>query len=166
MRFTSPATRGFLSPLLSLSCLFVAKENLWDQGKMADTFLENSGLQRYVGSLFLILECWLAGLTWHVLLVLILEVRKELGIGFTTKAILLLWSQSNLNWLPGSWLWKVIETFCLFVISGNQSMFLYKANLGPKWYLLNTKGMWQHAWIVFSIFNYSTVSCDKMSTVQ
>ena len=32
MRFASPATRGFLSPLLSLSSLFMAKENLWDQG--------------------------------------------------------------------------------------------------------------------------------------
>ena len=30
MRFTSPATRGFLSPLLPLSCLFATKENLWD----------------------------------------------------------------------------------------------------------------------------------------
>ena len=32
LRFASPATRGFHSPLLSLSSLFAAKENLWDQG--------------------------------------------------------------------------------------------------------------------------------------
>ena len=33
MRYASPTTRGFLSPLLFLSsCLFAAKENLWDQG--------------------------------------------------------------------------------------------------------------------------------------
>ena len=34
VRFASPATRGFLSLLfsLSLSQLFAAKENLWDQG--------------------------------------------------------------------------------------------------------------------------------------
>ena len=33
VRFASPATRGFLSPLLSLSSrLFAVKENLWDQG--------------------------------------------------------------------------------------------------------------------------------------
>ena len=33
VRFASPAIRGFLSPLLSLSLspLFMAKENLWDQ---------------------------------------------------------------------------------------------------------------------------------------
>ena len=31
VRFASPATRGLLSPL-SLSSLFAAKENLWDQG--------------------------------------------------------------------------------------------------------------------------------------
>ena len=32
VRFVSPATRDFLLPLLSLSCLLVVKENLWDQG--------------------------------------------------------------------------------------------------------------------------------------
>ena len=34
VRFASWVTRGFLSPLLclSLDILFVAKENLWDQG--------------------------------------------------------------------------------------------------------------------------------------
>ena len=35
VRFASPATRGFLSPLLpSMSRLFVAKRNLWDQGRL------------------------------------------------------------------------------------------------------------------------------------
>ena len=33
VRFTSPATRGFLSLHLFLSPLFVTKENLWDQGR-------------------------------------------------------------------------------------------------------------------------------------
>ena len=37
VRFTSPTTRGFLSPLLSLSSLFAAKENLWDQGSCCCT---------------------------------------------------------------------------------------------------------------------------------
>ena len=32
VRFTLPATRGFLSPLLSLCSFFAAKENLWDWG--------------------------------------------------------------------------------------------------------------------------------------
>ena len=32
VRFASPATRGLLLPLLSLSCLFTSKENLWGQG--------------------------------------------------------------------------------------------------------------------------------------
>ena len=38
VRFTSPATRGFLLPLLFLSRLFAAKENLWDQGILTPRF--------------------------------------------------------------------------------------------------------------------------------
>ena len=36
VRFASPVTTGFLSPLLLslLSCLIVVKENLWDQGSI------------------------------------------------------------------------------------------------------------------------------------
>ena len=41
LRFALPATRGFLSQLLSLSLsrLFAAKENLWDQGLLELKFL-------------------------------------------------------------------------------------------------------------------------------
>ena len=34
VRFASPATRSLLLPLLFLSFLFAAKENLWDQGTL------------------------------------------------------------------------------------------------------------------------------------
>ena len=50
VRFASRVTRGFLSPLLclSLDILFVAKENVWDQGKeiqeLFKTFSKIQGL--------------------------------------------------------------------------------------------------------------------------
>ena len=42
VRFTSWVTRGFLSPLfcLLLDILFVAKENLWDQGTLIDKLMK------------------------------------------------------------------------------------------------------------------------------
>ena len=42
VRFTSPTTRGFFSPLLSLFSLLAAKENLWDQGKINDEILNKT----------------------------------------------------------------------------------------------------------------------------
>ena len=51
IRFALPATRGFLSPLLSLSsCLFAAKENLWDQGSSLVACSLNHSLHNYTTS--------------------------------------------------------------------------------------------------------------------